>query len=204
MKRPAPKTTIQLTLIPLMSVLTGLMAQLYFYIGPIPYTMQNFAVILTGLLLKPKFAFLAQLFYLFLIALGLPLAAGFKGGFTVLLGPTAGYLWSFPLVAYLVSRIVRPISNSSGVIKLWIICNAISIITHIIGVLWLAYWVTLYDGVVLSWIMLVSSMLYLPKNFTIIILSTGMFIFIPQDFLMDHLLAVILYKKLSRIMEKLV
>jgi len=42
-----------------MAIVTGLSAQLYVYIGPIPYTMQNFGIVLSGLLLKPKYAFLS-------------------------------------------------------------------------------------------------------------------------------------------------
>jgi len=33
--------------------------------------------------------------------LGLPLAAGFKGGLVVLLGPTAGFLYGFPIASTL-------------------------------------------------------------------------------------------------------
>jgi len=38
-----------------------------------------------------------------MVAAGLPLAAGFRGGFGVLVGPTGGYLAGFPLAAFLMS-----------------------------------------------------------------------------------------------------
>ena len=76
----------------MMAVVTGLSAQLYIYLGPVPYTMQNFGVILSGLLLSPRYALLSQLLYLALVAAGAPLAAGMRGGLPVVAGPTAGYL----------------------------------------------------------------------------------------------------------------
>jgi len=56
--------------------------------------MQNFALVSAGLILEPKYALISQLIYLSLIAVGMPLSAGFRGDPTVLFGYTAGYLWA--------------------------------------------------------------------------------------------------------------
>ena len=66
---------VRITLACSLAVLTALSAQIKFNIGPVPYTMQNFAVILSGLLLG-KFGALAQLIYLGMIAIGIPAGAG--------------------------------------------------------------------------------------------------------------------------------
>ena len=182
-----------------MAVLTGIMAQVCFYIGPIPYTMQNYAIVLTALILKPKYATISQLTYLALIALGLPLAANMKGGIIVLMGPTAGYLWSFPLVVYLISKIVKPIADEGKYIKAWIICNLISTITYIIGTLWLYLWISIFNGVIRSWIMIISNYLKIHTSPILSIFFIGTIIFIPQDFLIDHLLAILTYKEIHRL-----
>jgi biotin transport system substrate-specific component len=67
---------------------------------PIPLTLQNFGVLLVGLALGPRRAFAALVLYLLEGAAGMPVfnPAG-PGGIAQLIGPTGGYLMSYPLVA---------------------------------------------------------------------------------------------------------
>jgi len=77
---------------------------------PVPLTMQTFAVLLLGLLLAPGLAAATLGAYLFEGALGLPVFApgfGFGAGIAHLLGPTGGYLLSYPAVAALISYLWR-------------------------------------------------------------------------------------------------
>ena len=66
---------------------------------PVPITLQPSAVLLAGAVLGSKRGSLAMLIYLAEGATGLPVFAGGTGGFLHLLGPTAGYLWSYPVAA---------------------------------------------------------------------------------------------------------
>ena len=67
---------------------------------PVPFTLQPFAVVLVGMLLGPTMGFAALAAYLAEGALGLPVfAPGTTMGLLRLLGPTAGFLFSYPLVA---------------------------------------------------------------------------------------------------------
>lgn len=83
----------------LMAALTAVMAQITVPIPPVPFTMQVLAVVLSGFLLGPRYGALAQVVYLLLGAVGLPVFAGFKGGVGILIGPTGGYLVSYPFAA---------------------------------------------------------------------------------------------------------
>jgi biotin transport system substrate-specific component len=75
---------------------------------PIPVTMQTFAVLLLGLLFSPGAAFACLALYLVEGALGLPVFSPHgPGGIAQLLGPTGGYLLSYPLAAGLASLIYR-------------------------------------------------------------------------------------------------
>ncbi len=77
---------------------------------PVPLTMQPFAVLLLGLLLAPSLAAATLGAYLFEGALGLPVFApgfGFGAGIAHLLGPTGGYLLSYPAAAALISYLWR-------------------------------------------------------------------------------------------------
>src|SRR6478736_8766165 len=65
----------------------------------VPLTLQSFAIILAGLVLGPVRGFLAASLYLLLGLVGLPVFAEHTSGAAVFTGPSAGYLYSFPVVA---------------------------------------------------------------------------------------------------------
>lgn len=68
----------------------------------VPMTMQTFAITLAGIILGSKNGALASLIYILLGAIGLPVFANFTGGWQSLVGPTGGFILSFPLMAYLI------------------------------------------------------------------------------------------------------
>ncbi|HEV7890066.1 MAG TPA: biotin transporter BioY [Pyrinomonadaceae bacterium] len=84
------------------SLLTALAAQVVVPLPwtPVPLTGQTFAVLLTGALLGSRMGALAMLAYLAEGAVGLPFFRGGAGGVAHLAGPTAGYLFAFPVAAY--------------------------------------------------------------------------------------------------------
>ena len=66
----------------------------------VAFTLQTFAVALTGYLLGTGWGTLAVLVYILLGAVGAPVFSAFQGGFHVLLGKTGGYIWGFlPMAA---------------------------------------------------------------------------------------------------------
>ena len=67
----------------------------------VPMTMQTFAVMLAGILLGPQKGTLTIIIYLLLGAIGLPVFSNFRGGLQCLIGPTGGFLWTFPIMASL-------------------------------------------------------------------------------------------------------
>ncbi len=75
---------------------------------PVPLTLANFGVLLVGLTLGSKRGFAAVALYLGWGAMGLPVfsPAG-PGGIAQLLGPTAGYLWAYPVVAFIAGMIAE-------------------------------------------------------------------------------------------------
>lgn len=69
--------------------------------SPVPMTLQPMAILLAGALLGSARGAAAAALYLFEGATGLPVFANGKGGLIWLVaGPTAGYLLSYPLVAW--------------------------------------------------------------------------------------------------------
>lgn len=61
----------------------------------VPFTLQTLGVFCAVGLLGGKRGTLAVLIYIMLGALGLPVFAGFLGGFGVIMGPTGGYIIGF-------------------------------------------------------------------------------------------------------------
>lgn len=78
------------------------------FFTPVPFTLQPMAVLLLGLLLDPAVAFATLAAYLLEGAAGLPVFApvAISSGFA-LLGPSAGFLWAYPLAVVVVSKLYR-------------------------------------------------------------------------------------------------
>lgn len=66
----------------------------------VPITLQSLGVMLAGCLLGPRRGFLAIALFLLAVALGLPLLPGGRGGLSVFVGPTAGFLFGWMFGAF--------------------------------------------------------------------------------------------------------
>jgi biotin transport system substrate-specific component len=91
------------------SLFTAAMAQIRIPLPftPVPLTGQTFAVLLSGAVLGSRRGFASQALYLAEGAAGLPVFAGGASSVVHLLGPTGGYLWSYPLAAGLVGWLIE-------------------------------------------------------------------------------------------------
>lgn len=75
--------------------------------GGVPITAQTLGVMLAGAILGPWLGALSVTVLLALVAVGLPLLAGGRGGFAVFLGPSAGYAIGWILGAIVIGLIVH-------------------------------------------------------------------------------------------------
>ncbi|MDA5095341.1 biotin transporter BioY [Aliiroseovarius sp. KMU-50] len=73
----------------------------------VPITAQSLGVMLCGTVLGAKRGTLAVLLFLLLVAIGLPLLSGGRGGLGVFAGPTAGFLVGFPIGAFVIGLTVE-------------------------------------------------------------------------------------------------
>jgi biotin transport system substrate-specific component len=75
---------------------------------PVPLTVQNFGVLLVGLVLGSRRGFAALVLYLAEGAIGLPVfnPSG-AGGFAQLLGATGGFLLAYPFVAWVAGYVME-------------------------------------------------------------------------------------------------
>jgi len=73
----------------------------------VPITLQTLFLNLAAALLGGYLGALSQIIYISLGIIGLPVFAGGKAGFGVLMGPTGGYLAGFIAGAYLMGKLVE-------------------------------------------------------------------------------------------------
>lgn len=72
---------------------------------PAPIVAQNIAVMLAGIILGPWRGAAAMILFNALVALGLPLLSGFRGGLGVMVGPTAGFIHGWIPAAFVVGLV---------------------------------------------------------------------------------------------------
>lgn len=107
------------------------------FFTPVPLTLQTFAVLLLGLLLSPRLAAATVFAYLLEGAAGLPVFAPSPlAGPAHLLGPTGGYLLSYPIAAALTSLVWRRVGP--GIMRAAFSATAGSIVILAGGATWLA------------------------------------------------------------------
>jgi biotin transport system substrate-specific component len=111
------------------------------YFTPVPVTLQTMAVILVGLTLGPALGSAALVLYLAEGAMGLPVfSPNGPGGIAQLLGPTAGYLFSYPLAAAAAGGVVRAVRLGRSQLPAAILAGlAASIFIFAMGAGWLAH-----------------------------------------------------------------
>ncbi len=185
-----------------MAIFTGLTAQLSFKIGIIPYTMQNLGVVLSGLLLGPYWGFVSQVIYLLLIAMGLNLASGFTGGIGVFFGPTAGYLLTFPIAAFLSGYFRKLFWKNSkiGYLTVWL-GSIISFIPVYTAGFLVFYRYASFNSSALAFATKTASFLGIVDPFLAVLLATTI-IYMPQDFFVDHVLAIGAYAYIRDLLDQ--
>lgn len=97
--------------------------------GYVPITMQTFMVCLIALIAPCKVAVVSFVVYLLMGAVGLPVFAGFQGGIGSLLGYSGGYIFSFPIMVYVISKLKTRV-------PLILACIVGNITCYFIGTLW--------------------------------------------------------------------
>lgn len=173
-------------------------------VGPIPYTLQNFGIVLASLLLDPKGATMSVALYLAMISLGVPVTAGSALGPCALLGYTAGYLWGFLLSAPIVSALTRNYLRArnkclshldrSDVTMLLLLATVGMLPTYLLGYLVFRYY-ALSTPQLLNWATATATFAGFYGSKELILFIASVLLFLPQDVLVDHLLAIIVASK---------
>lgn len=111
---------------------------------PIPISMGTFAIMLAGGLLGATYGFWSIFLVVALTAAGLPFIGG-AGGIAKLTGPTAGYIWMYPVAALLIGLVSDRLFNKHKKLtrnqQAWLLIGIFafgSLLVYTTGVPWLA------------------------------------------------------------------
>ena len=147
----------------------------------VPFTLQTFAVFLAVGVLGGKRGSLSVLIYILLGAVGIPVFAGFSGGFGILLGSTGGYIIGFLFSALLMWGMEALLGKKTWVLGLSMVLGLI--VCYAIGTVWFMAVYTKNSGpvglaAVLSWCVIpfiipdlikIALALVLSKRFSVIL-----------------------------------
>ncbi|SIQ83114.1 biotin transporter BioY [Bosea sp. TND4EK4] len=105
----------------------------------VPVTAQSLGAMLAGGVLGARRGALSMVLFLALVAMGLPLLSGGRGGIGVFLGPTAGYLFGWIFAAFVVGFLVELFWNGLTTLKATLICAIGGVVVlYAIGIPWSA------------------------------------------------------------------
>lgn len=96
-----------ITISAIFTALTAILAQISLPLpfSPVPITFQVMAVYISAIILGSRMGALSQITYVLLGAVGIPIFVNFQGGLSIILGPSGGYLISYPIIAFIIGKI---------------------------------------------------------------------------------------------------
>ena len=142
-------TTRDLVLIALFAaiiVFLGIIPPITIGFIPVPITAQSMGVMIAGCIIGAKRGMLAYLLVVLMVAIGLPVLSGGRGGLSVLVGPTAGYIAGWVIGTFvtgiLAERLVN--ENQTGIRQMtgFFIASLVGGIgvVYLLGNVWLAFY----------------------------------------------------------------
>ncbi len=120
------------------TLILALASQIAVPMVPVPITMQTFAITMIGALYGWRLGAVTVLAWLGEAAIGFPVLAGGAGGIAPFMGPTAGYLASFPIIAALAGWLAERGWSGNRVVRSFLAHFSANILCLAIGGAWLA------------------------------------------------------------------
>lgn len=128
---------------------------------PAPFSLQTLGVVLAGGILGARRGAMSILLFLLLVAIGLPVLVGGVGGFGSLIGPTGGFLWSYPIAAFVTGWLVERFWGKLNLGTALLATVIGSVTLYPIGHSWLAIFTKMpFETAIWSWTV------YLPGDMT--------------------------------------
>lgn len=110
---------------------------------PVPITAQSMGVMLAGCIIGAKRGALAYALLVVLVAVGLPVLSGGRGGLNVLVGPTGGYIFGWIIGTFvtgmIAEKLVREGQSAAKQMTGFFIASVVGgiVVVYAIGMPWL-------------------------------------------------------------------
>lgn len=132
------KDLVYVALFAALTAALGLFPPVTIPVVGVPITAQSMGAMLAGSVLGARRGGLSLLLFLVLVAVGLPLLAGGRGGFGVFLGPSGGFLLSWPVAAFVIGWLFeRAWTRMNLAYAVGIILVGGIGVVYLIGIAWL-------------------------------------------------------------------
>lgn len=149
------------------SVALALASQISIPFYPVPMTLQSDMVACLALLCSPSVAVGIMAAFILEVTLGLPFLSGFSGGISCLTGTTAGYVFAFLPMAWVISFLSQ---GAPSLLRKVLACGAGFSVLFLCGVTWLSTFIGLENALKFG---LYPFLLKIPFSMTLaILLST--------------------------------
>ena len=147
----------------------GLPGGIHVFGNAVPVTLQTMGVMLAGSILGWKRASLSVLVLLVLVAAGLPLLSGGRGGLAVFFGPSAGYLFGWVFGAAVIGWLVQ--RRLPGYPLWW------GAVANVVGGIAVVYLVGIPVQAAVThtsvWVAAVASLVFLPGDGLKVVIATA-------------------------------
>lgn len=118
----------------------GVMPPINLALIGVPITAQTLGVMLAGGILGARRGALAVALFLLLVAVGLPLLAGGRGGLGVFFGPSGGFLLGWVVAAWAIGWLVERFWARLTVVRALLACVGGGVVVlYAIGIPWVAW-----------------------------------------------------------------
>jgi biotin transport system substrate-specific component len=98
---------VYIALFAALTAVLGLLPRIDFAVVPVPITAQSLGPMLAGSILGWRRGGLSQALFVLLVAMGLPILTGGRGGLGIFAGPSAGFVLGFPVAAAVIGLITE-------------------------------------------------------------------------------------------------
>ncbi|MBE6700672.1 MAG: biotin transporter BioY [Ruminococcaceae bacterium] len=137
---------LKLTRVALSVAFISIGAMLSFPTTP-AFSLQTLCIFIVSVFLTPTEALWAGFVYILLGIVGLPIFSNFGSGIGVILSLSGGFIISFPLVLFIISKMIRKFQKTTFVYAF--VFGVATLITYVFGAIWIEA-LNYYDGTFLQ------------------------------------------------------
>lgn len=160
MAKKTPMKARELVYVSFFAGITAVLGLVMIPVSPVPVTGQSMGPMLAGSILGSRLGALSLIVFDLLAAAGVPVLSGMRGGLGIVLGPTGGYILSWPVAAFVVGKLLGNPENRT--LTRYIVANTVGgvAVVYLIGASWLGF----MQGLDLMTALVEGALLFLPGD----------------------------------------